>query len=277
MKIYLTTRENSPHTLNEIARLRELTFRKVGEGTGKKLDLDKYDSYYSHLIVWDDSELEIVGAYRIGIGAEILNKYGINGFYTSSLFNFNQKFIDEILPNSIELGRSFVQEKYWNTHALDYLWQGIGNFLFKNPEIKYMFGGVSISNSYPNHVIALIVYYFNKWYPAAANLASSKMKLTLKEKQLEEYSHLFFGQNAKDDFKILKKMLHLFGYSVPILYKHYSDLCFDNGVSFLDFSVDPDFKNCIDGLILIDVSKIKEEKKQRYLKPSLQAEFAEVT
>lgn len=273
MKIFSTTRNESPHIINEIARLREMTFRKVGEGTGKKLDLDKYDSYYSHLIVWDDIELEIVGSYRIGIGSKILAESGTSGFYTSTLFNFEPAFIENILPNSIELGRSFVQEKYWNTHVLDYLWQGIGNFLIKNEDVKYMFGGVSISANYPNHVTALMVYYFNKWFSSDKLLAASKMKFALNEKQIEEYSQLFFGENAKDDFKILKKMLHLFGYSVPILYKHYSDLCSDNGVSFLDFGIDPDFKNCVDGLILIDVDKIKEEKRQRYLRPTIQKEL----
>lgn len=272
-KIFLTTRDNSPHTVTEIARLRELTFRKVGEGTGKKLDIDRFDSHYSHLIVWDDAELEIVGSYRIGIGKKIHEMFGEAGFYTSSLFNFNQEFVKEIIPHSIELGRSFVQEKYWNTHALDYLWQGIGNFLVNNQHIKYMFGPVSISGTYPNHVIALIIFYFNKWYANYDNLASSKLKFMMSEKQWEEYSSLFFTNNAKDDFKILKKMLYLFGYSVPVLYKHYSELCYDKGVSFLDFGIDPDFKNCVDGLLLVDISKIKDEKKQRYLKPKIQGEL----
>ncbi len=267
--IFLTTRANSPNILNEIARLRELTFRKVGEGTGKKLDLDKYDGNYSHLFLWDDANLEIVGSYRIGIGKQIMEKFGINGFYTSSLFNFEQDFIDNVIPYSIELGRSFIQEKYWNTLALDVLWQGIGQFLNKNPQIKYMFGGVSITSNYSNQAMAWTIYYFKKWYSNQNSLALSKTQFIFKNRQLEEYPHLFFGKDSKEDFKILKKLLHLNGYSVAILYKHYSDLCTENGVSFLDFGVDPDFKNCVDGLILVDVTKIKDEKKERYLRTQI--------
>ncbi|NWF89855.1 MAG: GNAT family N-acetyltransferase [Ignavibacteriaceae bacterium] len=272
-KIFLTTKNDAPNTLNEIARLRELTFRKVGEGTGNKLDLDKYDSYYHHLVVWDEEELEIVGSYRLGIGKDILNKFGQTGFYTSTLFNYNKSFIDEIIPYSVELGRSFVQEKYWNTYALDYLWQGIGSFLNANPGVKYLFGPVSISSNYPKHIIALIVYYFKKWYSNSNNYASSVVKFNMKEKYKDELLHTFFGTSAKDDYKILKKMLSLHGFSVPILYKHYSELCYDNGVSFLDFSVDPSFMNCVDGLILVDISKIKTEKKLRYLKTKIQSEL----
>ncbi len=265
-KIIITTKQQSPNILCEIARLRELTFRKVGEGTGKMLDLDRFDDVYSHLVVWDESELEIVGSYRIGLGDDLLNKLGVSGFYTSTLFNFSDEFIKSIMPNSLELGRSFVQEKYWNTYALDYLWQGIGSFLANNPDIKYLFGPVSISSSYPNHIIGMIVFYFNKWFSDSSALALSKIKFTISENQRVEYSNLLCADNPKDDYKVLKKMLNLFGFSVPILYKHYSDLCYDDGVKFLDFSVDPDFNNCVDGLILIDISKIKEEKKFRYLK-----------
>lgn len=265
-KIIVTTKQQSPNILCEIARLRELTFRKVGEGTGKMLDLDRFDDVYYHLVVWDENELEIVGSYRIGLGNELLNKLGANGFYTSILFNFSEEFIRNILPNSMELGRSFVQEKYWNTYALDYLWQGIGIYLANNPGIKYLFGPVSISSTYPYHIVGMIIFYFNKWFSDSTALASSKIKFTIPENQRTEYSSLFCASNPKDDYKVLKKMLNLFGYSVPILYKHYSDLCYDDGVRFLDFGVDPDFNNCFDGLILIDISKIKEEKKLRYIK-----------
>jgi len=142
MRIYLTSKDESPQSIYEIARLRELTFRKVGEGTGKKFDLDRYDSYYSHLIVWDEKELDILGAYRIGQGDYIYNKYGKDGFYTSTLFDFSNNFSMNYLDNSIELGRSFIQKKYWNTNALYYLWQGIGAFLANNESVKFMFGGV---------------------------------------------------------------------------------------------------------------------------------------
>jgi putative hemolysin len=266
MRIYLTSKINSPESLNEIARLRELTFRKVGEGTGKKLDLDKYDEHYNHLIVWDEKELEIVGAYRIGAGSRILNKKGTAGFYTSTLFNFSEEMENNYLNDSIELGRSFVQKKYWNTNALNYLWQGIGSYLVHNPSVKYLFGGVSISNSYPLSVQEQIVFYFSKWFGSRNYLAESKRKFIVSENNRREFESAFIGTNAKEDYKILKSMIKPAGYSVPILYKHYSDLCEEGGVKFLDFGVDPDFENCIDGLILVDVNLIRDEKRQKFMK-----------
>ena len=265
LKIYLTNRTDSPHSLNEIARLREITFRKVGEGTGKNLDLDKYDSYYKHLIIWDDKDLEIIGSYRIGSGKEISNQFGKNGFYTSSLFNYSDEFKNEIASHSIELGRSFVQKKYWNSNALNYLWQGIGAYLASDSSIKYMFGGVSISNSYPENIREAIVYYFNKWYGNKYKLAQSRRQYFLDEKKNDHFNQIFTGITPKEDYKTLKQLLKPFGLTIPILYKHYSDLCEEGGVKFLDFGVDPDFENCVDGLILVDVDMIKEEKRQKYI------------
>jgi len=266
MRIYLTSKDESPQSIYEIARLRELTFRKVGEGTGKKFDLDRYDSYYSHLIVWDEKELDILGAYRIGQGDYIYNKYGKDGFYTSTLFDFSNNFSMNYLDNSIELGRSFIQKKYWNTNALYYLWQGIGAFLANNESVKFMFGGVSISNNYPEFARELIVFYYNKWFKDEYNLASSKRRFSIPDKRREDLESIFTATNSKDDYKILKNMLKPSGFAIPILYKHYSDLCEEKGIRFLDFGIDSDFANCIDGLILVDVELIKEEKKQRYIR-----------
>ncbi|KAF0153195.1 MAG: hemolysin [Ignavibacteria bacterium] len=265
MKIYLTTKIESPQTVNEIARLRELTFRKVGEGTGRKLDIDKFDSHYSHLVVWDENELEIIGAYRIGSGNYIMDKIGENGFYTSTLFNFSKDFSSGYLKDSIELGRSFVQSKYWNSNALNYLWQGIGAYLQHYPSVRYLFGGVSISNNYPNSAKEMIITYFNKWYGYNNGLVESKRKFVMSEATHAEYFSMFVGESAKDDYRILKTMLKPLGFKVPVLYKHYSELCEAGGVKFLDFGIDPDFENCVDGLILVDISLIKEEKKQKFI------------
>jgi putative hemolysin len=267
MKLFLTTKSESPQALMEIARLRELTFRKVGEGTGCKLDLDKFDNYYSHLIVWDEHELEIVGSYRIAKGEEIISQRGRHGFYTSTLFNFSDEFISNYLNSSIELGRSFVQKKYWNTNALNYLWQGIGAFLAKNESVKYLFGGVSISNSYPEIAKELIIFFFFKWYADQFSLAQSKRRFVINAAKRDEFSKMFYGTTPKEDYRILKNMLKPYGFAVPVLYKHYSELCDENGVKFLDFGIDPDFENCVDGLILVHVDLIKEEKKQKYIKP----------
>lgn len=265
MRIYLTDQRESPQCIAEIARLRELTFRKVDEGTGKRLDIDKFDSYYSHIIVWNELDLDIVGAYRIVNGENLLNNVGENGFYTSTLFHFSDEFKSNYLPFAIELGRSFVQQKYWNTNALNYLWQGIGAYLNKFPGVKYLFGGVSISSNYSEFSKELLISYFNKWHGGIPNLAFSKRPFIISEAKKIEYAKVFSSSNHKDDYKKLKDFLKTSGYSVPILYKHYSGLCEKGGVHFLDFGFDPDFNNCVDGLILVDVNKIKREKFEKYI------------
>ena len=264
-RLILASYHDSPNVLREIARLREVTFRKVGEGTGKKKDLDKFDKHYKHLVVWDENELEIVGSYRIGVGKDILKKFGKDGFYTSTIFNYEQDFINNYSQNSIELGRSFVQKKYWNTKALNYLWQGIGAFLSHHEYVKYMFGGVSISNSYPESAKKMIVYYFQKWFGSEHILANAFSRFSIPDTSLSKYNKLFIGKDYKEDYRILKTMLKPYGYTVPILYKHYSELCYEGGVKFLDFAVDESFENCVDGLILVDVSLIKDEKRERYI------------
>ncbi len=271
-KILLTGFYDSPNVLNEIARLREITFRKVGEGTGKKMDFDRFDKHYKHLVVWDENELEIVGSYRIGLGSEITKSIGNDGFYTSTIFEYDNEFKKKIMPNSIELGRSFVQKKYWNTNALNYLWQGIGAFLVHHENVKYMFGGVSISNNYPESAKKMIVYYFKKWFGNENLLASAFSPFNIPETSKFEYDQIFTGNDYKEDYRILKTMLKPYGFSVPILYKHYSELCYEGGVKFLDFAVDESFENCIDGLILVDVDLIKNEKRERFIschKPNL--------
>ncbi len=264
-KIYLVNFAEAPDVVKEIARLRELTFRKVGEGTGKKMDADVYDKYYKHLVLWDDDELEIVGSYRIGICKEILNEMSVESLYTSTLFIFSENF-NKLLPHSIELGRSFIQEKYWNSSALDYLWQGIGSFIYSNPEIKYLFGAVSLSDSYSDDAKNLIIYFYSVWFGDHRNMAVSREKYSMSYKVIEELKKLFPREDYKKELKLLKERLKIYGSSIPTLYKQYADLCDENGVKFFDFNIDKDFNNCIDGLIFVNIDMIKENKKERYIK-----------
>ncbi len=264
-KIYLCEYSKAPNTLNEIARLREVTFRKVGEGTGNKLDIDRFDKIYKHIVVWDDNDLEIVGAYRLGLGSELMNEFGIKGFYTSTLFKYSEDFVNTYLNSSLELGRSFIQKKYWKTNALHYLWQGIGAFLYKHPEVKYMFGGVSISKNYNQTATEMIVYYYSKWYGDINDKVHPNKKFRLSPKTHANLVGEFVGTTPSEDYKILKNMLKPFGFSVPTLYKHYTDLCEIDGVKYLDFGVDDSFEMCVDGFILIDVEKITKEKRLRYI------------
>ena len=274
-QLILVEYDSSPKVMQEIGRLREITFRKVGEGTGDKIDLDKYDKYYKHLVVWDNNELEIAGAYRLGIGKDILAQKGKSGFYTSSLFNFDNEFESDIMEHSIELGRSFIQKKYWNSNALHYLWLGLGAYIAHHPGIKYLFGPVSISNNYPEITKQMIVYYYSKWYSCNKALAKSKNQFRISTKTTKEFLDDFTGNTPKEDFNILKRSLKPFGYSVPILFKHYSNLCEDDGVKFLDFGVDPGFNNCLDGLILVNIDKLKEDKRERYINYFLEKEVVE--
>jgi putative hemolysin len=279
-KIFLIDSFSAPDVLKEISRLREITFRKVSEGTGKKMDLDKYDSYYKHIVLWDEDELEIVGSYRIGIGKIIMKTLGVSGFYTSELFVHSSK-LQNMLLHSAELGRSFVQSKYWNTSALDYLWQGIGVFLRDNPQIKYLFGGVSLSKNYSEEAKKNIIYFFNKWFGDNTSLSTAKNKFTIPLADVPELKSIYSSNDFKSEMITLKNLLKHLGYSIPTLYKQYAELCEQDGIKFIDFCIDPDFNNCVDSLILVDVSKIKESKKLRYiynkkfnLTPSLQLETA---
>ncbi|MDW8307065.1 MAG: lysophospholipid acyltransferase family protein [Leptospiraceae bacterium] len=270
MKIFLVTKDEAPTTLREVARLRELTFRKVGEGTGNKLDMDYYDSYYEHLILWDERALEVVGAYRIGNAKKIIEQRGIEGLYSSSLFQFDPKFVN-LLGEAIELGRSFVQQKYWNSAALDYLWHGIGAYLATNRHIRYLFGPVSISKNYSKEAIEMLVFFYSKWFPDYDNLASHKNRFIIPDRRRDELRQLFRSQDYKEDFKTLKANLKHYGYSVPTLYKQYSELCEEGGVRFLDFGIDENFGYCVDGLILVDVAKVKKAKYDRYVTSKLAA------
>lgn len=266
-QIYLIEHENSSNIINEIGRLREYSFRKVGEGSGNTRDIDPYDRYYHHLVLWDDDALEIAGAYRIGECEWILSWLGKEGLYMSDLCTMSDRF-DTILENAIELGRSFVQPKYWGSRALDYLWQGIGAYLSHNPHIKYMMGPVSISGSFPKHAQEALVYFYTLYFGSEHTMVKAKSPYRLSEYVQNEFKDLFSGENYNDDFRVLKDYLKALDVSVPTLYKQYSELCDEGGVEFMDFGIDTDFNNCIDGYILVDIRKIKEAKRQRYINQS---------
>lgn len=262
-QIYLYDYEDDSVVLKELGRLRELSFRKVGEGINKKRDTDKYDIYYQHIILWDENELEIVGSYRIGNGKFINENIGEKGFYSSTLFKYDKNF-NKYIDDSIELGRSFVQPKYWGTRALDYLWYGIGAYLKANPNIKYMFGPVSISASFPSVAKDMMIFYYSHYFSSDKQLIESKIPYQYSS-HITELKEKFSLDNRRNDFKILKSTLNSIGVSIPTLFKQYSDICDEGGVKFLSFNVDPDFSNCVDGFILVDVTKLKMSARKRYM------------
>ncbi len=250
--------------LREIGRLREVAFRAVGEGSGRKRDLDRYDSYYQHLILWDPDDLEIAGAYRLGETRSILETQGRKGLYTDSLFNYNDSF-QPYLNQGLELGRSFVQPRYWGKRSLDYLWHGIGAYLRHYHDVRYLFGPVSISKDMPQRARELMIFFYQLYFGDERQFALSKRPYRLDDATRAELSGYFTGDNYKADFSQLKSLLANMGCSVPTLYKQYSEVCEPGGVQFLDFGVDPDFGDCVDGLVLVDITRLTAKKHARYI------------
>lgn len=262
-KIFLAEFKSSTHVMREIFRLREVTFRKVGEGTGNKHDFDQFDKWYKHIVLWDENALEIIGSYRLGLCKEIVEQQGVKGIYNASMYQFSDQF-QKLLPQSIELGRSFIQQKYWRSNALDYLWQGIGGLLKKHPDVRYLFGAVSISDNYSAYAKSLIVYFYKKWFGGEENVIIADNRFIMTKQQKAEAAQILNSDEYATDFRNLKTMLKNIGYSIPVLFRRYSELCEPNGVKFLEFGVDESFSNVVDGLVLLDMSLLKESKKQRY-------------
>lgn len=262
-KIYLFDYQPDSAVMQEVGRLREISFRCVGEGTGQKKDLDKYDRYYRHLILWDEEDLEIAGAYRL---AEAFNLHDDphSPLYSSTLFQYADT-MQPYFAQGIELGRSFVQPKYWGKRSLDYLWYGIGAYLKQHPNVRYMFGPVSLSNSYPKPAKNMLVWFYRHYFGDAEQLAKAKAPYTLTAEEQETLATLFCANDYKTDFRTLKEQLDYLGVSVPTLFKQYSELCDEGGVRFLDFGVDADFNFCVDGLVLVDMQFVKAKKYQRYV------------
>ena len=269
--IYLFDYQPQSATMQEIGRLREVSFRQVGEGTGQAYDLDNYDKFYRHLVLWDDEELEIVGAYRIGETARYLEEGLEQNIYSAELFNYH-KDMTPYFAQGIELGRSFVQPKYWGKRSLDYLWYGIGAYLNRHPNIRYMFGPVSLSNHYPAFAKDLIVSFYRLHFADTEKLAHSFTPYHVNSENQAIIQSLFKGESYKEDFAVLKEQLRHLSAVVPTLYKQYTEVCEEGGVRFLDFGVDAEFGFCIDGLVLVDLSKIKPNKNQRYRGEKLNAD-----
>jgi putative hemolysin len=240
-----------PHLMPEIGRLREVTFRGVGEGTGKALDVDVFDTYYDHLFVWHRSHHEIVGAYRIGRSDDILAGFGKKGLYTSTLFKFKKSFFERLGP-ALELGRSFVRAEYQRTpSALFLLWKGIGQFVLRQPRYQALFGPVSISSAYQELSRQLIVDYLRgrREAPELSRLVKARapfqsrstkpwysIRPNLLFRSLEELST--FISTIEADHK-----------GIPILLKQYVKL----GAKVVDFNVDADFCASLDALIVVDL------------------------
>ena len=247
--------------LREIGRLRESTFRAVGEGTGQRLDLDRFDTWYDHIVLWDAAAGEIAGAYRAVRCAQALAERGPDALYTRTLFDFDRR-LDDTVAQGAELGRSFVARAYWGTRSLDYLWCGIGAWLRRQPDVRYLFGPVSISAALPLDARELIVGYYRRFYGESTALATATRPFRFSGAEPD------FGElDADAAMRVLRTRLQALGARVPTLYKQYAELCEPGGVDFLAFGVDPDFADSVDGLVRVDLTRLKPTRIQRYLAP----------
>ncbi len=243
-----------PHIFNEIGRLREITFREVGEGTNKAIDIDEYDFYYNHLFIWDTDENRIVGAYRIGKGKDILNLYGVKGFYLNSLFKLKNSF-KGILGESIELGRSFIVTDYQRKPLpLFMLWKGILFFLLKNTDYRYLIGPVSISADLSKFSRSLIVEYVRTYCYNEELAALVEPRKNFVPKPGKTVDRKIFIDNAGNDINKIEKVIRDIeaGYRIPVLLKKYLEL----NAKIIGFNVDPKFNDCLDGLIVLDLFDI---------------------
>jgi hypothetical protein len=262
MAIYLYRFEGDSAVMREIGRLREVSFRAVGEGCGRRRDMDTYDSDYDHIVLWDDEALELVGAYRLRRTGQLLERgMDTRPLYSNTLVRYEAEAAC-YLREGVELGRSFVQPRYWGRRSLDLLWYGIGAYVKKFPEVRYLFGPVSISNRYPGAAKDLLVSFYRRYFPAPAAWVRGRLPYQPSGAAVaDRWQTLDYNAG----FTALKAELGALDLSVPTLYKQYSELCEEGGVQFVDFNVDPDFSDCVDGLVLVDLSRLKEAKRRRYL------------
>jgi putative hemolysin len=263
LEVYLSRAIHIPSVLHELGRLREITFREAGEGTGKRLDIDEFDRHYLHLFVWNARSKELVGAYRLAPTDAVRKRYGIRGLYTATLFRFGDPFLDRLGP-ALELGRSFIRAEYQRGFApLLLLWKGIGAFVARNPRYKILFGPVSISNRYQAVSRELIVSFLEKY-------ALLKDWTGLVRNRLAPRQSFLKGPNRPalpdsgfdiDDLSELVSGIEQNGTGVPILLRQYLKL----GGKLLGFNVDAKFANTLDGLILVDLTKTDPKLLDRYL------------
>jgi putative hemolysin len=262
LRVFHAAANAIPHLLQEIGRLRETTFRAVGEGTGTRSDLDLYDDYYRHLFLWDEREKCVVGAYRIGLADEILRRFGRRGLYTHSLFNFGRPVLERINPG-LEMGRSFVRLEYQRSFSpLLLLWRGIGEFVARNPRYATLFGPVSISNHYAPVSRRLLVDYLRarSFQGSLARYVRPRRPFRVSAPAPWEDAFL---QDLRDIEQVsaLVARLEADRKGAPVLLKQYLRL----GGQLLGFNVDDQFGDALDGLILVDLRCTDPKTLSRYL------------
>lgn len=255
-EVFFATAKEIPNLLHEIGRLREITFRDIGEGTNKALDIDEFDKYYHHLFLWDHYENVLVGAYRMGLGKNIFKKHGIKGFYIHTLFRLEPELYG-MMGQTIEMGRAFIIKEYQQKPMpLFLLWKGIVHVTLRYPDHKYLMGGVSISNQFSDFSKSLMIEFMKSHYydPYIAQYIQPKKEFKVKLKDADKD---FVFDAAKSDMQKFDKVIDEIepgALRIPVLIKKYVK----QNARLVAFNVDPKFNNSVDGLMYIKVSDIPE-------------------
>ncbi|GAA4289572.1 GNAT family N-acyltransferase [Aestuariibaculum suncheonense] len=255
-EVFLAEPGKIPNILREIGRLREITFREVGEGTNESIDLDNFDTYYHHMFLWDNDTKVIVGAYRMGLGSQIFEKYGINGFYLQDLFRFEPELY-KMMSQSIEMGRAFIIKEYQQKPMpLFLLWKGIVHITLRYPEHKYLIGGVSISNQFSNFSKSLMIEFMKSHYydPYIAQYVRPKKEFKVKLKDADKD---FVFDETEADLNKFDKIIDEVepgALRLPVLLKKY----IKQNARLVAFNVDPLFNNSVDGLMYIKIADLPE-------------------
>lgn len=271
-QIFVFTAHDSPHLMREVARLREITFRDAGGGTGCELDIDEFDELekpFQQLIVWNPIDKEIVGGYRFIHGRDL----EVNGLEvrsaTAHLYKFSKKFIEEYLPYSIELGRSFVQPNYQPTfnlkkglYSLDNLWDGIGAMVVGTPGVKYLFGKMTMYTDYDKEARDILLYFFYNFFPDKDKLLVPHAPLAL-ESTDKELEAIFTGTTFEENYKILIKNLRQRKENIPPLFNAYLNL--SPTMRTFGTAVNNEFGYVEETGMMITVDDLYEKKKKRYL------------
>lgn len=272
-EIYVITAHNSPNVMKEIGRLREIAFREAGGGTGKSMDIDEFDTMdncYKQLIVWNPEAEEIIGGYRYQLGTDVeLDENGQPILATGHMFHFSDKFMKDYMPQTIELGRSFVSLEYQSSKmgakslfALDNLWDGLGALTVVMPNVKYFFGKMTMYPSYVRKGRDMILYFLKKHFNDPDNLIipMKPLKIETDEKELEQ---LFCEESFKDDYRILNREVRKMGYNIPPLVNAYMGL--SPTMKMFGTAINYGFGHVEETGILIAVDEILEEKRIRHI------------
>lgn len=266
--VYCAGASDIPHLLSEIGRLREVTYRAVGEGTGQDYDLDRFDQRYTHLFVWDRQARVVVGAYRIGDVAAIVRQEGVEGLYTRELFKYDERFIRRMGP-ALELGRSWVRAEYQkNYNALLLLWRGVGRFIVERTNARVLFGPVSISARYSDASHTLLMAFLAQNHRDSA-LAELVEAIHPRATPAAPQPGLSILPRSIDEANILVSRLEADGKGVPVLLRQYLKL----NARLLGFNVDPNFGDALDALMMVDLTTVDASILQRYLGKEVTAAF----